>query len=174
MTAVFWDNEGVILGNVMVRGETVYSDAYISTLKELMEAFQTISSSQESGRNLASAWQCQATHKLEDLGSYYSLWLDSITLFTLFQWSSTLSPLQGCLEPWRRLSATWRLKTVIWLVHLELSYMNRTKCGRQKIHINTHTHLSSLAQCWKSGGRVCKNVGMQSNHQSSFCVIFII
>jgi len=55
MTAVFWDNEGLILGNVMVRGETVYSDAYISTLKELMEAFQTISSSQESGRNLASA-----------------------------------------------------------------------------------------------------------------------
>jgi hypothetical protein len=41
-------------------------------------------------------------------------------------------------------------------------------------HKHTHTHLSSLAQCWKSGGRVCKNVGMQSNHQSSFCVIFII
>jgi hypothetical protein len=55
MTAVFWDCEGVILGNVMARGETVYSDAYISMLKELMEVFQTISSSQECGRNLASA-----------------------------------------------------------------------------------------------------------------------
>jgi hypothetical protein len=55
MTAVFWDCEGMIFGNVMARGETVYSDAYISTLKELMEAFQTISSSQEFSRNLASA-----------------------------------------------------------------------------------------------------------------------
>jgi hypothetical protein len=55
MTAVFWECEGLILGNVMARGETVCSDAYISTLKELMEAFQTISSSQESGRNLVSA-----------------------------------------------------------------------------------------------------------------------
>jgi hypothetical protein len=54
MTAVFWDSEGVIHGNVMARGETVYSNAYVSTLKELMEAFQTISSSRESSRNLAS------------------------------------------------------------------------------------------------------------------------
>jgi hypothetical protein len=55
MTAVFWDGEGVILGNVMVRDEPVCSNAYVSTLKELMEAFQTNSSSQESSRNLASA-----------------------------------------------------------------------------------------------------------------------
>jgi len=55
MTTFFWDCEGVILGNVMVRVETVYSNAYISMLKELMELFQTISSSQEYGRNLASA-----------------------------------------------------------------------------------------------------------------------
>jgi len=54
MRAVFWKCERVILGNVMARGETVYSDAYISTLKELMEVL-TISSSQESSRNLALA-----------------------------------------------------------------------------------------------------------------------
>jgi hypothetical protein len=55
MTAVFWDCEGVIFGNVMTIGETVYYNSYISTLKELMEVFQTISSSQEDSRNLASA-----------------------------------------------------------------------------------------------------------------------
>lgn len=157
MTAVFWDCEGVIFGNVMTIGETVYYNSYISTLKELMEVFQTISSSQEDSRNLASAWQCQAVHNLEDLGSHYVLWLDSVTSFTLLQRSSTLSLLQGCLEPWRKLSTTWILKTMMmWLVHLEPMYMNRTKCGRQKIHTHTHTHLSSLAQAWKSGGEAVK------------------
>jgi hypothetical protein len=43
MTAVFCDCEGVILGNVVIGGETVSSNAYISALKKLMEAFQTIS-----------------------------------------------------------------------------------------------------------------------------------
>jgi hypothetical protein len=36
MTAVFWDCERVNFGNVKARGETVYSDAYINMLKELM------------------------------------------------------------------------------------------------------------------------------------------
>jgi hypothetical protein len=34
-------------------------------------------------------------------------------------------------------------------------------------HTHTHTHLSSLAQSSKSEGRICGNVGMQSN-QSVF------
>jgi len=41
-------------------------------------------------------------------------------------------------------------------------------------HTHTHMHFSPLAQGWKSGGTVCENVDMLSNHQSSFCVIFII
>ena len=94
---------------------------------------------------ISSAWQYQAAHKLEDLGSHYMLWLGRVTSFTLLQRSSTLSLLQGCLEPWRRLSITWSLKTMImWLAHLELGYMNRTKCGRQKIHAHTHTHTHTL------------------------------
>jgi hypothetical protein len=40
MTAVFWDCEGVILGNVMSRGETVKSDTYIKTLELLGEGYQ--------------------------------------------------------------------------------------------------------------------------------------
>jgi hypothetical protein len=51
---VFWDCEGEILVDVMPRGETIKSDAYIEMLTEL-KAFHMSSASQESNRNLASA-----------------------------------------------------------------------------------------------------------------------
>jgi hypothetical protein len=34
MIIVFWDIDGVILVDVMARGETINSDAYIKTLKK--------------------------------------------------------------------------------------------------------------------------------------------
>ena len=38
MVTVFWDTDGVILVDVMARGETVNSDAYIKTLQNLKTA----------------------------------------------------------------------------------------------------------------------------------------
>jgi lactate dehydrogenase-like 2-hydroxyacid dehydrogenase len=35
MITVFWDTDGVVLVNVMARGETINSDAYIKTLQKL-------------------------------------------------------------------------------------------------------------------------------------------
>ena len=42
------------------------------------EAFQTSSASQKSNRNLASAWQCKAALKFEEMGSHHKIWLDSV------------------------------------------------------------------------------------------------
>ena len=68
--------------------------------------------------------------------SHYILLLDSVTSFTLLQRSSTLSLLQGCLEPWKRLSTTWSLeKMMMWMAHLELGYLNRTKCFKFQVSI---------------------------------------
>ena len=53
------------------------------------EAFQMSLASQESKRNLASAWQCQITHKSEDYGSHHKIWLDSVTPSILQPWSSS-------------------------------------------------------------------------------------
>jgi hypothetical protein len=38
MVTVFWDTDGVILVDVMARGETINSDAYIKTLQNLKTA----------------------------------------------------------------------------------------------------------------------------------------
>jgi predicted metalloenzyme YecM len=40
------------------------------------EAFQPSTASQKSNRNLASAWQCKAALRFEDMGSHHKVWLE--------------------------------------------------------------------------------------------------
>jgi len=42
MIAVFWDIDGVILVDVMTRGETINSDAYIGTLQKLKQRYRRV------------------------------------------------------------------------------------------------------------------------------------
>jgi histone-lysine N-methyltransferase SETMAR len=42
MITVFWDFDGVILVDVMARGETISSDAYIKILKKLKERYRRV------------------------------------------------------------------------------------------------------------------------------------
>jgi len=42
MIAVFWDNDGVILVNVMAIGETINSGAHIKTLQKLKERYRRV------------------------------------------------------------------------------------------------------------------------------------
>jgi hypothetical protein len=55
------------------------------------EAFQKNSASYESNKNLASAWQCKASHKSEDFRSHHKMWLDVVTPPTLQPRSGTLA-----------------------------------------------------------------------------------
>jgi len=40
MITVFWDTDGVILVDVMARGETINSDVYIKTLQKMKQRYQ--------------------------------------------------------------------------------------------------------------------------------------
>jgi hypothetical protein len=42
MITIFWDTDGVILVDVMARGETISSNAYIKTLQELKELYRRV------------------------------------------------------------------------------------------------------------------------------------
>jgi len=42
MITVFWDIDGVILVDVMARGETINSDAYIRTLQKLKQRYRRV------------------------------------------------------------------------------------------------------------------------------------
>ena len=42
MITVFWDTDGVILVEVMARGETINSDVYIRTLQKLKERYRRV------------------------------------------------------------------------------------------------------------------------------------
>jgi len=42
MITVFWDTDGVILVDVMARGETINSDAYIKTLQKLKQCYRQV------------------------------------------------------------------------------------------------------------------------------------
>ena len=42
MITVFWDTDGVILVDVMARGETINSDAYIKTLQKLKQRYRRV------------------------------------------------------------------------------------------------------------------------------------
>lgn len=54
MVTIFWKCEGVMLVDVITRRETINTDAYIRTLKELRQCFKRVQP-HESVRNLASA-----------------------------------------------------------------------------------------------------------------------
>jgi hypothetical protein len=54
------------------------------------EALRMSSALQESNRNLASAWQCKASHKFYDSGNHHTFGLDSVSPLILNPWSSTL------------------------------------------------------------------------------------
>jgi hypothetical protein len=78
-----------MLVDVITRRETINTDTYIRTLKELGQCFKWVQP-HESVRNLASAWQCKATHKFEEPASHQKIWLDSVIPSTLQTQSSTL------------------------------------------------------------------------------------
>jgi len=40
MITVFWDTDGVILVDVMAKGETINSEAYINTLQKLKQRYR--------------------------------------------------------------------------------------------------------------------------------------
>ena len=42
MSTVFWDEEGVILVDIMPHGQTINSDLYIQTLKKLQKRFRRV------------------------------------------------------------------------------------------------------------------------------------
>jgi hypothetical protein len=42
MAAVFWDSEGVIIIDVLPRGQTTNSDVYVETLKKSKKRFQMV------------------------------------------------------------------------------------------------------------------------------------
>jgi len=42
MITIFWDNDVVILVDVMARGETIISDAYIKTLQKLKQRYRRV------------------------------------------------------------------------------------------------------------------------------------
>jgi histone-lysine N-methyltransferase SETMAR len=49
MITVFWDTDGVILVDVMARGETINSDAYIKTLKNLKQSYWRVQPNRNPG-----------------------------------------------------------------------------------------------------------------------------
>jgi histone-lysine N-methyltransferase SETMAR len=49
MFTVFWDIDGVILVDVMARGETINSDAYIKTLQKLKQCYRRVRPNRNSG-----------------------------------------------------------------------------------------------------------------------------
>jgi hypothetical protein len=49
LITVFWDIDGVILVDVMARGETINSDAYIKTLKKLEQRYQRVQPNRNPG-----------------------------------------------------------------------------------------------------------------------------
>jgi len=42
MITVFWDTDGMILVDVMARGEIINSDAYINTLQKLKQHYRGV------------------------------------------------------------------------------------------------------------------------------------
>jgi len=71
------------------KGDNQFWHLYQDTHRT-QETFQMSLASQESNRNLASAWQCKTTHKSEDSGSHHKIWLDSVIPSILQPWSSSL------------------------------------------------------------------------------------
>ena len=49
MITVFWDIDGVIRVDVMSRGETINSDAYIKTLQKLKQRYRRVRPSRNPG-----------------------------------------------------------------------------------------------------------------------------
>ena len=49
MIAVFWDIDGVIMVDVMARGETINSDAYIKTLQKLKQRYRRVQPNRNPG-----------------------------------------------------------------------------------------------------------------------------
>ena len=52
MIAVFWDIDGVILIDVMARGETINSDAYIKTIQKLKQRYRRVRPNRNPGSML--------------------------------------------------------------------------------------------------------------------------
>jgi len=52
MITTFWDTDGVILVDVMARGETINSDAYIKTLQKLKQHYRQVQPNRNSGDTL--------------------------------------------------------------------------------------------------------------------------
>jgi hypothetical protein len=76
MITIFWDNDGVILVDVMARDETINLDAYIKTLQNLKQRYRRERPKQESRRHVALARQRSPSHKSSNPGGNRQIWLD--------------------------------------------------------------------------------------------------
>ena len=160
MITVLWDYEGVILVDAVTRGEAVNSQHLHQDADRTQEVFQMSLASQESNRNLASAWQCKASHKFQGLEVHHKIVLESVN-------SSTLQPQSGTVRfpPVWRLEAcgpwyeVWDMMMIIMIMIMimcfaqwELDYMSRTRNGTDV------AHTCSSVQGHRSGRRLCGNI----------------
>jgi len=73
MFTLFWDTDGVILVDVMARGETINSDAYIKTLQKLKLCYRRV---RPNHGNADSARQCPPSHKFTKPRGNRQIWLE--------------------------------------------------------------------------------------------------
>ena len=148
----------VIVVDVMPRWETATSD-----VARPWQAFEMSWASQESGINLASMWECKATHQFEGQWICHKIWKEIFT-------PSVLHPhchphISTCLEIWRMLSAVELETNGNVIYSWELGCMSRTR----------HTFACSLlAQGHRSWLRLYGKQVYRVKPSPSLCVIFII
>jgi hypothetical protein len=111
--------------------------------------FHVSLATQESNRNLPSAWQCKAAHKFEDWGSHHTIWFDSVTPFIVLPHSGIL-----------RFPPIWSRKDAVHEVWDWLQYGLLTKnlaaWAGQGMVPTCHTHtFSLLSQGSKRRQRLC-------------------
>ena len=153
MITVFWDCEGVILVDTMLRGMTFNSDAYFRMQTELSICLNNFYS-QEANRNLASAWQYKAAHKFVEVGSHHKIWADSVTPSTLLPQSSSLRFTH--IYSSESFSPQYKVWDQGWCdFHSE----NLAMWTGQGMISKRHTHSCSLVEGHRSGWKLCGKTG---------------
>jgi hypothetical protein len=149
MITIFWDTDGVILVDVMARGETINSDAFIKTLQKLEQRY----------------WQVQPNKSMNP-GGNRQIWLECAPPSPLQFWSdpvrfSSFWPLKDALRGTKFEDDESMIHTVrTWLHEQEMScYRGRHSCP-----------CFALAEGHRCRWRLCRKITCKSNIQL-YCVL---
>jgi len=150
---VFWDCKGGGLVDAMPTGN--YLQCLNQDPDRTQEVFQISSDSQQTNRNLASAWLCKAPHKYKVLESHKKNFVG--------QWHhiyTTATYLEPCrMDPWYEVRDWWQCKLCSEIL---------TTWAGQGNALTWHTHLFLIRERpYEVDRDFVEKWGIDSNHHSS-------